>query len=213
MAYRSNSAAGTTGGQSPSGTAYPAHALLLDILDSIRDVVIIVSKDRRTLYCNRAAKELLRRKRPLRVDHGRLRCGTGETDQEFGRAIDGACNGELPAGRLLALATEADAPIVLALSCLDGSQALLIAADPTPHRDDVVGPLQQCFGLTRSEAMVAGDISEGRSIADIAEQRQVSINTIRSQVKAVAAKLGCARQSQITALVRALPLARSAPER
>jgi DNA-binding CsgD family transcriptional regulator len=38
-------------------------------------------------------------------------------------------------------------------------------------------------------------------------ERSVSVATIRTQVKTVAAKLGCTRQSQIGRIVRSIPYA------
>ena len=44
------------------------------------------------------------------------------------------------------------------------------------------------------------------SPAQIAEERGVSVVTVRTQIKALSAKLGSARQSEIAALIRALPV-------
>jgi DNA-binding CsgD family transcriptional regulator len=62
--------------------------------------------------------------------------------------------------------------------------------------------LNEVFGLTPSEAAVALLIGNGRSPADIAGERQVSVDTVRSQLKAVSAKLGCSRQAEIAAVVQ-----------
>ena len=66
--------------------------------------------------------------------------------------------------------------------------------------------LRSLYGLTRAEAEIAVRIADGVGPAGIAGERGVSVATVRAQVKALAAKLGCARQSEIAALVRALPV-------
>jgi DNA-binding CsgD family transcriptional regulator len=86
---------------------------------------------------------------------------------------------------------------------------LLLAIDPHPDVDGLAEALSDCFGLTRSEAVVAAAVAEGRAVAGIARQRGVAIDTVRTQLKRIAAKLGCARQSQIAAIVNAVPPARA----
>lgn len=68
-------------------------------------------------------------------------------------------------------------------------------------RSDAVMALRIEFGLSPGEAEVALALSTGRSLADIAESRGVSIHTIRNQVKSAMSKCGVARQSQLVARI------------
>jgi DNA-binding CsgD family transcriptional regulator len=63
--------------------------------------------------------------------------------------------------------------------------------------------VQSLFDLTPTEARVAGSLAEGLTLDQIAERHKVKLSTIRSQVKAVFAKTGSNRQSQIVALLAA----------
>jgi DNA-binding CsgD family transcriptional regulator len=149
------------------------------------------------------------------VRQGRVRSRAGDSDTTLRRAIDSACAGEPPATQAIVMDHPDQVPLVVVVKCPPDSEvpatspgrALLLTFDPHPDGKRLVGPLRECFGLTKSEAEVAAAIAEGSSVARIAERRRVAINTIRSQVKIIAAKFGCTRQSQIAAIVNAVPLA------
>jgi DNA-binding CsgD family transcriptional regulator len=61
--------------------------------------------------------------------------------------------------------------------------------------------LQKLFDLTTAEARVAISICNGDGVADIAESHNVSIGTIRNQLKSVFAKIGVNRQPDLVRLV------------
>jgi DNA-binding CsgD family transcriptional regulator len=61
------------------------------------------------------------------------------------------------------------------------------------------------FDLSPGEARVAGAITEGLTIDQIAARSGVARETTRSQVKSVMAKTGTNRQSEVAALLAALP--------
>lgn len=84
--------------------------------------------------------------------------------------------------------------VLLAMSELMGSHAI-------PDRW-----LSQMFGLTRTEASVANWLVSGRSIDAYAQHRGVSLETARSQLKAVLSKTGMSRQAQLVAALARLPV-------
>lgn len=56
-------------------------------------------------------------------------------------------------------------------------------------------------GLSRAEARLASLLAEGISLEEAAEALQVSIQTVRSQLKSVFAKTGVTRQAELVALL------------
>lgn len=68
---------------------------------------------------------------------------------------------------------------------------------PTPSR--VL--LQRTYGLTASEARLAASLATGLSLGEIAEQRGLSVLTLRSQLKSVFGKTGTSAQAQLVRLV------------
>ncbi|AZO07755.1 LuxR family transcriptional regulator [Mesorhizobium sp. M3A.F.Ca.ET.080.04.2.1] len=79
-------------------------------------------------------------------------------------------------------------------------QLLIIAAT---ERAGGLDPkiLEGLFDLTAAEAAVARDLVNGKTIADIAEARQVSKNTVRVQVKSVFEKTGVHRQADLVRML------------
>ena len=74
------------------------------------------------------------------------------------------------------------------------------ATDPTrPSR------LRSLYGLSRVEAEIAERLAAGASVAEISRERRTSVQTVRTQVKAVASKLACGRQAEIAAIVNGIP--------
>jgi len=59
--------------------------------------------------------------------------------------------------------------------------------------------LRQAFRLTPSEVEVAMMLAEGRTRSAIAEHRGVSVDTIKFQLKAIFAKLGVKRETELVA--------------
>jgi len=72
-----------------------------------------------------------------------------------------------------------------------------LSRSPTPPIQD----LRDLFGLTASEATVAGEIARGMTVVEIAEARRVSVATVRSQLKGIFRKLDIKRQPEIIRIV------------
>jgi DNA-binding CsgD family transcriptional regulator len=87
---------------------------------------------------------------------------------------------------------------------LEGAAVVVVLLDPE-NRPELPGPvLQQVFGLTRSEARVAGRLMCGESLQEIARATGLSVGTIRSHTKAVFAKTGTNRQAELVGLLTRL---------
>lgn len=71
----------------------------------------------------------------------------------------------------------------------------VVAPDRLPELNTIV--LMDLYDLTAAEAEVAASIGSGLSVDDIAQQRGVSKHTVYCQVKAILAKMGVARQSDL----------------
>jgi DNA-binding CsgD family transcriptional regulator len=61
--------------------------------------------------------------------------------------------------------------------------------------------LQVRFGLTTAEAEIAQAIANGAGLQAVATARGVSIQTVRSQMKAIFRKVGVKSQVQLVSLV------------
>jgi DNA-binding CsgD family transcriptional regulator len=82
-----------------------------------------------------------------------------------------------------------------------GARALLTFTVVGPKPGPTAELLARVFGLTPAEARLASIMAEGANLEQAADQLGVSRETARSQLKAVFAKTGTNRQSQLVALL------------
>jgi len=82
-----------------------------------------------------------------------------------------------------------------------GILAALVVIDRTLQRQPDPNALRSAYGLTNTEASVAGDLLRGQSPHDIASQRQVSLNTVRTQIRRVLEKSGNSRIPEFVSAV------------
>jgi DNA-binding CsgD family transcriptional regulator len=72
-----------------------------------------------------------------------------------------------------------------------------------PLRDAAL--LQGLFDLTPAEADVCRHLANGRDLEWIARERKSSVDTVRAQLKAIFAKTGAGRQTELIALLASVP--------
>jgi DNA-binding CsgD family transcriptional regulator len=71
--------------------------------------------------------------------------------------------------------------------------------------------VQSLFDFTPAEAKVARFIAQGETVEDIALTNDVSVNTIRAQVRSVLDKTGCKRQIEVATLLSGISVIRDQP--
>ncbi|MDZ7828191.1 MAG: helix-turn-helix transcriptional regulator [Halofilum sp. (in: g-proteobacteria)] len=92
-----------------------------------------------------------------------------------------------------------DASIALYVGDLDDTGLL---------RPDI---LRDLYGLTDAEARLAVAIGRGRELPELADCWQVSVETLRSHLKSVFAKIGVNRQIDLVRLLAGTPWKMAAP--
>jgi DNA-binding CsgD family transcriptional regulator/PAS domain-containing protein len=78
---------------------------------------------------------------------------------------------------------------------------LLFIRDPSSRCVLEAGVLQQLYGLSRCEALLAGLLAHGMTLDDAAATRGISYETARCQLKNVFGKTGCCRQAELVAFL------------
>ena len=185
---------------------------VLAALDRFHVGVCILSRTGDLIVSNRAARRVLDAKDGLRVDmRGKLRCIDAKTDNELAQAVENICT---PSG-IRGLNSE----YKTVASRSAGRDQLLIEISPLTDPNDEIGNdllgavvfiidpedkaivstqgLQSLYGLTGAEAEVGRLIVEGHGTGDIADIRNVSMETIRGQVKALFGKTGVSKRSEL----------------
>ena len=79
--------------------------------------------------------------------------------------------------------------------------AVLALTPATAPQAPPVELVQSLFDLTPAEARVARSLAAGKTVEDIASDRGVSPNTVRTHVRGVLEKTGCRRQAEVVALL------------
>lgn len=87
-----------------------------------------------------------------------------------------------------------------------GGTMLMVATPVMPRPVPGTALLSGLFDLTAAEARIARGIADGATIAILAAQQNVSLATIRSQVKAIFAKTGVTRQVDLARLISGFSL-------
>ncbi|MGK9164674.1 helix-turn-helix transcriptional regulator [Inquilinus limosus] len=190
-------------------------------LDRLSIGVILTDPTGRVSFSNRVAEALLRAGTALRIDQRGLLCATqpGET-AKLRQLIASASMilddpGLAPGGGLtLSDTTGGDQLAVLVspvsrnrplLSLAQPKAAVFIAA-PTPANQLSQPELRRLYGLTATEARIAGELAAGLSLKEIATRLDVSYETIRNHLKKIFIKTRTNRQSELVRLLlRNLP--------
>lgn len=188
--------------------ALAARDLLADALDAMGDGVMILNARSRLLFRSRAAARYLREGGRLRLVRERLAGATAaETavlQAAVARAAATAGGRASASGGSLTLARVGALPLMLTVSPLRhpamGAAAVLFIRDPMRE----TAPLDQFrrrFGLTAAEIRLVRGLAAGGTLKGLAEEFDVSINTLRVQLRQVFAKTGVNRQVDLVRLV------------
>lgn len=208
------------GGSSPVGSReLPDAHTFAGVIEALAVGILVTDSTGRLLYSNESAAELLRAGDGLLLDAaGALRCNDRETQGKFRALLADASERDARGGAaalgMLSFPREERAPLTaLAKLCTPVStrqqtqrsrqddRILLIIRDPEGRLEGCEARIADLFGLTRSEAQVAGQLAMGADIQEIADHRGVRLVTVRNQVKSVLGKIGVSRQAALVSLM------------
>jgi len=78
--------------------------------------------------------------------------------------------------------------------------AIVFIVDPENPRPFSVGNVARCFPLSQAEMLVCALLVQGLTDAEIATQRSVSVETVRTQVKSIYRKTNTSRRAELIRL-------------
>lgn len=178
-------------------------------LDLIAHAIFILRPSGVLVDCNRAAEGMLRRSDALILRQNQVKARTVADDEALQAALRAAGAPEATLASALFVHGERRLPYALSITsvAIDGKrQIILIAQDPEAEHDgSLVSRIRGLFGLTRAEAEVAEALSRGKALEQLSQERGVALNTVRTQMKNIYAKLDCSRQSELVARINQLP--------
>ena len=182
-------------------------------LDAIAAAMFIVDAKAHLLHHNRAADTLLHAREGVACNGGILDLGSSAVNSRLECALRSASE---PQGRAatFTLALPGAGPFQVLVTPLHPAHdlatswqmplVLVIISDTHQMSEAAAGRMRQMYGLTPAEARLVGEVTDGKTLAEIAEQRAVSVSTLRSQLVATFGKTGVRRQVDLVRLVTAL---------
>lgn len=176
--------------------------------------VILLTSSGLLLHANRRAHELLTRTATLRFGAGgaihaasaaastvlqRLIHDAVQTGVGKGRAHGGALRLVGASGRELQMLVT---PLLAASSPFGGEAvAAIFCSDPAAVVSVLSRTLETLYRMTPAEAHLTEALVNGQSLKQYAEVKCVSMNTVRTQLKAAAAKTDAKRQADLVRIV------------
>jgi len=178
------------------------------VVSSICAGTLIAHEDGRIAWLNRRAEAWVRERR-IAVADGKILNVSG-LPADVPRAVREAVNAGSRVAFAEAAMTLEVAPILMPNAGGTGGlerMAFIVVRDGAGARE-AAASLAANYRLTTTEVDLAIALWKGTLIAEYATQRSVAMSTVRTQLKALLAKTGSRRQSDIVALVARLqPLA------
>jgi DNA-binding CsgD family transcriptional regulator len=179
---------------------------LLEMMDRLPYGVLLLGSDLEILEASALARELLALRSGVHADGGRLGFARASDQRAFverlkedpGRArLDDTVvvsrGGLRPPLSLLVLPLKATQEAWLRPT----ARWLILLFDPESTRPVAEVALQRALGISAAEAALARRLASGLTVAQAAAQLGISLNTARTQLKSVFAKVGVRTQAQL----------------
>lgn len=186
-----------------------------DALDRMRMGVILLGERGTLVGVNRAAREILGESDGLWMDRGELTAATGVATNALRRFIANAiakraqlvavCGGALLLPRRSGRRPLEASVVPTHIAALDEGRgaacAIVFVVDPELELAAGESLLSDLHGLSRAEARLARLLASGRTLTEAAAEMGISLNTVRTQLKALFRKTETARQTDLVSLL------------
>jgi DNA-binding CsgD family transcriptional regulator len=191
------------------------NAALAEALDRLPTGVMLLDPRGQVILRNRSADRILELEDGLMIHEGQPRAvrppDNAVLQQMIRQMVDASAGGRPTEGGVMAVTRPSGRrafPLMLAPLLSAGAGHTLHDAVAVLYVSDVEGqtlqrsdPLRKLYGLTQAEVELVELLCNGLSLEDAASQRNVTMNTARSQLKQIFFKTGTSRQSELLRLV------------
>lgn len=184
-----------------------------DILDRQPTAFVTLDRNGRVRTVNRPASKLLLNQDGLSLLSGYVEAARPEITRKLRAVVAVACAPAPTAqsGAIWLPRRNGKPDLVCVVSpgrvSTDGPvYAILAVADPLISPPMTGRHLIDLYDLTSAEARLACDLAEGKSVDEIAEEREVAVSTVRTQLSAALKKCSVERQVDLVRLLCRLPM-------
>jgi DNA-binding CsgD family transcriptional regulator len=180
------------------------------LLDRLTTSIVLLDREGRVVFANKAAKVIFRLGDGLRVEGALLRAERERDGLRLDEALRAVGTHPGPVRRaLLVHRGSGKEPLQMAIVGLrfrgatpETPATIVLISDPERPLDGSCGWwLAELYGLTSAERFVARELGSGRSPIEIATLAGVKPNTIRMQLKSIYRKTGTCRQAELVRLL------------
>jgi DNA-binding CsgD family transcriptional regulator/PAS domain-containing protein len=191
----------------------------LAAIELLAQGVIFVTANGQLLHWNGAARQISRRTGSIAITgNGELSACTHSLSLKLAEAIRRACKpavaGAKAPGTLLRLPSKtgdvqvyvAPAGIVPASPFPAGTAAALFVTESSGKPMGLADALGSVYGASPAEAALGEALVNGKSLKEFAMERDVSLNTVKTQLKGLSAKVGAKRQVDVVRAILAGPV-------
>jgi DNA-binding CsgD family transcriptional regulator len=198
--------------------------MILDVFDHLSVGIVLLDQSAKVVFANAAALSLSADGGPLLVNSGVSSRSCADA-RRLGDLIRAAIAGS--GARTMSLSSpDTGRPLLVLVSPVRGVEvdrteirnlrttaAMLLVCDPDREANVPAGWMMDAYGLTLAEARAALATGSGVSIAETAQQLDVSANTVKTHLRRVYEKTGARRQADLSRLIATIGLARSGEAR
>jgi DNA-binding CsgD family transcriptional regulator len=184
--------------QGPLDISGPVGAV--DLMDVISMPLCILNRDLQIVRANGAARHYVGEQGGdgfLRLLDLSVACSPRNLRQQVRTAI------ELGARISLIVRSDEFPPLICTIKPIQTDQACgVVALTPLKSGSSASIPsLRNIYSLSQAEAEVALGSAAGLDVVELAQARQVSINTLRAQIASIKSKMGLSRMTEIAVVV------------
>ncbi|BBD98559.1 LuxR family transcriptional regulator [Sphingobium amiense] len=177
----------------------------LDLLDH---AVFTLATDGLIVASNRTADAMLRTGDALLLRRRRIAARDPRDEARLFSALRAAAARDATQASAIALHRERGAPYMASIAAIwtgQQRQIVMIVTDPHGRDASLADRVRALYGLTAAEADIVVGLADGKAVETVAQERAVSLATVRSQLKAIYLKMDVTRQSELVARIARLP--------
>lgn len=182
--------------------------ILSETLHAMSVPVLVLDGSARVHFANLAAEKLLAAGDGLRLRNGHVTAASRGQDSLLAEALARAARARhedapLPPLECALNRPRSQRPLILTMAPIStgvmaGETPLVaVLVDTGPSAQPPLERLRTALRLSSAETALLQGLTEGKTLSEIAEQRQVSINTLRVQLHRLFQKTGTHRQAEL----------------
>lgn len=194
------------------------HRDMAGLVNAMRYGVILCDTQGKVDWSNQAAQQMLEAGGPLRSEFGSLRCGSKTEHQALGKALAShkteylSLGRELERARLQLCVQALPEPAKNQTQARSGGRRIVVLTQAHDQQELPPEAIASLFQLTPAEARLTAALCKGIPLDQYAQERGISVGTVRGQAKQILAKTQTARQSDLVRLVLSSVVVQSAPQ-